>query len=106
MQGTADDGEAVPFLKRLTMTEFERNARYSYIEKYLYLKKQGYDSTHLQTMSYNGYEVIMLSRLGKGVRYFFYKEGTLVKMRSWNWKQDIRKYAQNYINQVLNTPKE
>ena len=36
------------------MTDFERNARYSFDEKLAYLR-QSHDSQHLQTMSYNGY---------------------------------------------------
>lgn len=82
------------------MTEFERNARYSYEEKLTYLK-QSYDSQHLQTMSYGGYDVIMLSGLKKGLTYFFYKDGKLIKMRRWNWKQDIRLYAKVYIEREL-----
>lgn len=82
------------------MTEFERNARYSYDEKLAYLK-QLHDSQHLQTMSYGGYDVIMLSGLKKGLTYFFYKDGKLVKMRRWNWKQDIRLYAKDYIEREL-----
>ena len=87
------------------MTEFERNARYSYDEKLAYLK-QSHDSRHLQTMSYGGYDVIMLSGLTKGLTYFFYKDGKLVKMRKWNWKQDIRLYAKRYIDNELSARKE
>ena len=87
------------------MTEFERNARYSYDEKLAYLM-QSHDSKHLQTMSYGGYDVIMLSGLGKGLRYFFYKDGQLIKMRDKVWKDDIRLYAQTYIDQVLNITNE
>lgn len=87
------------------MTEFERNARYSYDEKLAYLK-QSHDSQHLQTMSYKGYDVIMLSGLGKGLRFFFYKDGRLIKMRDKVWKDNIRQYAQTYIDQVLNARKE
>lgn len=87
------------------MTEFERNARYSYDEKLAYLK-QLHDSQHLQTMSYKGYDVIMLSGLGKGLRFFFYKGGRLIKMRDKVWKDNIRQYAQTYIDQVLNARKE
>ena len=87
------------------MTEFERNARYSYDEKLAYLK-QSHDSQHLQTMSYKGYDVIMLSGLGKGLRFFFYKDKQLIKLRNKVWKDDIRLYAQTYIDQVLNARKE
>ena len=87
------------------MTEFERNGRYSYDEKLAYLK-QSHDSQHLQTMSYKGYDVIMLSGLGKGLRFFFYKGGHLIKMRDKVWKDNIRQYAQTYIDQVLNARKE
>lgn len=87
------------------MTEFERNARYSYDEKLAYLR-QSHDFQHLQTMSHAGYDVIMLSGLGKGLRYFFYKDGQLIKMRNKVWKDDIRLYAQNYIDQVLSARKE
>ena len=87
------------------MTEFERNARYSYDEKLAYLK-QSHDSRHLQTMSYGGYDVIMLSGLKKGLTYFFYKDGKLIKMRWWNWKQDIRLYAKRYIDNELSARKE
>lgn len=86
------------------MTEFERNARYSYDEKLAYLK-QSHDSQHLQTMSYGGYDFIMLSGLGKGLTYFFYKDGKLLKMRRWNWKQDIRLYAKRYIDMELKAQK-
>ena len=86
------------------MTEFERNARYSYSEKLEYLK-QRHDSQHLRTMSYGGYDVIMLSGLGKGLTFFFYKNGQLVKMRYQVWKDDIRLYARTYIDQVLNARK-
>lgn len=82
------------------MTELERNARYSYNEKLEYLK-QRHDSRHLQTMSYKGYDVITLSGLGKGLRFFFYKDGQLIKMRHQVWKDDIRLYAQAYIDQIL-----
>lgn len=87
------------------MTEFERNARYPYDEKLAYLK-QSHDSQHLQTMSYKGYDVIMLSGLGKGLRFFFYKDGQLIKMRNKVWKDNIRLYARTYIDQVLNARKE
>ena len=87
------------------MTEFERNARYSYNEKLEYLR-QSNDAQHLQTMSYSGYDVIMLSGIGKGLRFFFYKDGQLIKMRDKNWKDDIRLYAKAYIDQVLNARKE
>jgi len=87
------------------MTDFERNARYSYEEKLEYLKTKGYDSLHLQTMSYNGYDVIMVSGQQHGVKYLFYKYKHLVKMRHWNWKDDIRLYAKRYIDQELNTTK-
>ena len=87
------------------MTEFERNARYSYDEKLAYLQ-QSHDSQHLQTMSYEGYDVIMLSGLGKGLTYFFYKDGKLVKMRRRKWEQDIRLYAKRYIDNELKTRKE
>lgn len=86
------------------MTEFERNARYSYNEKLAYLR-QFHDSQHLQTMSYGGYDVIMLSGLGKGLRFFFYKDSRLVKIRDKNWKDDIRLYARTYIDQILNARK-
>lgn len=87
------------------MTDFEKNARYSFDEKLAYLR-QSHDSQHLQTMSYNGYDVIMLSGLMKGLKYFFYKDGCLVKMRNKIWKDDIRLYARIYIDQVLNARKE
>lgn len=83
------------------MTEFERNARYSYDEKLAQLKEKGFDGLHLQTLSYNGYEVITNSKLGKGVRYYFYKDKKLVKIRNWNWKTDIMLYAKRYIDQEL-----
>ena len=83
------------------MTNFERNARYSYEEKLEFLKSKGYDSLHLQTLSYKGYDVIMLSELQHGVRYFFYKDGNLVKMRHWNWEDIIVLYAKRYIDQEL-----
>lgn len=83
------------------MTEFERNARYSYEEKLSYLKDNGYDSQHLQTFTYKGFDVITTSKLYKGVRYYFYKDSKLVKMRNWNWKDDITQYAKVYIDQVL-----
>ena len=83
------------------MTEFERNARYSYDEKLSFLKDNGYDDLHLQTFSYKGFDVISTSKLHKGVRYYFYKNGRLVKMRNWNWKTDINQYAKVYIDQVL-----
>ena len=87
------------------MTEFERNTRYSYNEKLEYLK-QHHDSRHLQTMSYGGYDVIMLSGLRKGLSFFFYKDGQLIKMRHQVWKDDIRLYARTYIDMVLNTKKK
>ena len=88
------------------MTEFERNARYSYEEKLGYLKSKGYDSLHLQTMTYNNYDVIMVSELKHGVTYFFYKDKHLVKMRYWIWKDDISLYAKRYIDRELNARKE
>lgn len=84
------------------MTEFERNSRYSYEEKLSYLKDNGYDSQHLQTFFYKGFDVITTSKLYKGVRCYFYKDNKLVKMRNWNWKDDITQYAKVYIDQVLN----
>ena len=86
------------------MTEFERNARYSYEEKLAYLK-QLHDSQHLQTISYGGYDIIMLSGQGKGITYFFYKKKKLVKIRRWNWEQDICLYAKRYIDNKLKAQK-
>lgn len=83
------------------MTEFERNAKYSYEEKLSYLKENGYDSLHLQTFSYKGFDVISTSKLHKGLRYYFYKDNKLIKMRDMGWKTDIIQYAKTYIDQVL-----
>ena len=83
------------------MTEFERNTRYSYEEKLSYLKENGYDSRHLQTFSYKGFDVISTSKLYKGLRYYFYKDNKLVKIRDLNWITDIVRYAKTYIDQVL-----
>lgn len=87
------------------MTEFERNARYSYNEKLAYLR-QSHDSQHLQTMSYGRYNVIMLSRLTKGLTYFFYEDGKLVRMCRRNWEEDIRLYVKRYIDNELSSIKE
>lgn len=87
------------------MTDFERNARYSYDEKLKFLKSKGYDSMHLQTMSYNGYDVIMISRLAHGVKYLFYKNKRLVKMRKRNWETDIKLYAKRYIDKEIEISK-
>lgn len=84
------------------MTNFERNARYSYEEKLSYLRNNDYDNQHLQTFTYNGIDVISTSKLNKGLRYYFYKNGKLVKIRDMNWKTDIIQYAKVYIDQVLN----
>lgn len=83
------------------MTEFERNARYSYEEKLSYLKENGYDSQHLQTFSYKGFDIISISKYHQGVQYYFYQDGKLVKMRHFSWKTDIMQYARIYIDQVL-----
>ena len=83
------------------MTDFERNARYSYNEKLSYLKEIGYDRIHLQTFSYKGFDVITTSKVTKGIRIYFYKDDRLVKMRNKNWKTDIIQYAKNYIDLTL-----
>lgn len=83
------------------MTDFERNARYSYDEKLAYLKELGCDRIHLQTFSYKGFTVITHSRLTKGIRCYFYKDGRLVKMRNKHWKTDIIQYAKSYIDLEL-----
>lgn len=82
------------------MTEFERNARYSYSEKLAYLQ-QRLTFPNLQTMSYKGIDVISISGIGKGVRWFFYLDGKLVKIRDWSWKTDIALYARRFIDQCL-----
>ena len=46
------------------MTEFERNAKYSYKEKLSYLKDNGYDSKHLQTFIYKGFKFILIDTAG------------------------------------------
>lgn len=83
------------------MTELERNARYSFNEKLAYFEKLGFSFPNLQVLEYKGYKVITTSKLGGGVRYYFYKEDKLVKMRNWNWKTDIMLYAKRYIDQEL-----
>lgn len=83
------------------MTEFERNAKYSYSEKLLYLQEIGYDSQHLYTFCYKGFDVITTSKLNKGVRCYFYKNGKLVKIRNKNWKTNIIQYAKTYIDLEL-----
>lgn len=82
------------------MTEFERNTRYSYEEKLAQLRER-YTYPHLQTMSYKGIDVISQSGLGKGVRWFFFKDGKLLRIRNKIWKTDINLYAKRFIDQVL-----
>ncbi len=85
------------------MTELERYARYSFEEFLTILKGKGIDSLHIQTLSYKGYDIISHSKIGKGVRYFFYKDGRLVKIRHRTFKKNILLYAKNYIdNELLN----
>lgn len=82
------------------MTDFERNARYSYSEKLAYLQEK-LSFPNLQTFSHKGIDVISISGIHKGVTWYFYSEGKLVKMRHWNWKTDIELYAKRYIDQCL-----
>lgn len=87
------------------MTEFERNARYTYQQKLAYLQESGYKYPNLQTMSFEGYDVISYSKLGKGFTLMIYKNGALVKMRHKGWKNSIETYTKAYIHQEL-TSKE
>lgn len=83
------------------MTGFERNARYSYDEKLAYLKQLGYKYPNLQTMSFEGYDVISYSKLGKGFTVMIYKNGALIKMRNKGWRDNINTYIKAYIHQEL-----
>lgn len=83
------------------MTEFERNARYSYKDKLAYLQNAGYKYPNLQTLSFEGYDVITFSKLTRGFTVLIYKDGALVKMRHKNWKDSIETYVKAYIHQEL-----
>jgi len=48
----------------------------------------------------------MVSGLQHGIKYLFYKDKRLVKIRQWNWKDNIRLYAKRYIDRELNARKE
>lgn len=82
------------------MTELERNQRYTIDEMWKNLSGR-YDSTHLRRLSYKGFEVISASKLGKGFRLYIYRDGHLLKIRDWSWKDDIFLYAKRYIDQCL-----
>ncbi len=83
------------------MTRFERNARYSLEEKLNYLKQHGYDSVHLRTFSYKGFDVIAASRLMHGIHFYFYKDNKLVKLRTIRREIDITHYIKAYIDLEL-----
>ena len=90
------------------MTEFERNARYSYQQTLDKLIADGWKFPHLQTMNYKGFDVITWgdksrNRIGNwhGFHAKFFLNGKLVKIRDKAWKDDINAYCRTYIDQVL-----
>ena len=83
------------------MTELERFQRYTPEGLWSKLEEQGYKYPNLQRFVYNGFMVISTSKLHRGFRLYIYKDRELVKIRNWSWKDDIRLYAQRYIDQCL-----
>ena len=89
------------------MTEFERNAQYSYQETLDKLVADGWEFPYLQTMNYKGFDVITWadktrhSQWFHGFRAKFFLNGKLVKIRRKPWRDDINAYCREYIDQVL-----
>ena len=59
--------------------------------------KQGLTTTR----SYNGFDIIISSSKGYGVRFVFYKDNTFVKERAFTYHPQIEEYYKRYIDEVL-----
>lgn len=73
--------------------------KYSFDELYAHLTEKGGLTTK---RNYKGFDIIVSSKQGCGVNYFFYKNGKFVKQRNWNWHPQIEEYPKRYIDEVLN----
>ena len=77
--------------------------RYSIEELYAHNLKKGGLATKRQ---YKGFDILIHSKDGCGVNYFFYKNGKFVKQRNWNWCPQIEEYPKRYIDEVLSKLEE
>ena len=72
--------------------------KYSFEELYTHNLKMGGLTTKRQ---YNGFDILIHSKEGCGVNYFFYKDGKFIKQRNWAWHSQIEEYYKRYIDEVL-----
>ena len=72
--------------------------RYSFDELYAHFLEKGGVTTK---QHYKGFDIIISSKQDCGVNYYFYKNGTFVKQRNWNWYSPIEEYPKRYIDEVL-----
>ena len=73
--------------------------KYSFDELYIHNLKKGGLTTKRQ---YKGFGIIIYSKQGCGVDYFFYKSGKFLKQRNLIWHSNIEEYPKRYIDEVLN----
>ena len=72
--------------------------RFSFDELYAHNLQKGGLTTKRK---YKGYDIIIHSKYGHGVDYFFYKDGKFLKQRNWSWHPQIEEYPKRYIDEVL-----
>jgi hypothetical protein len=72
--------------------------KYSFEELYAHNLKNGGLTTKRQ---YNGFYILIHSKKGFGVDYFFYKDGRFIKQRNLAWHPQIEEYPKRYIDEVL-----
>ena len=72
--------------------------KFSFEGLYTHFLQKGGVTTKRQ---YKGFDIIIHSKEGCGVNYFFYKDDKFVKQRNWAWYPQIEEYPKRYIDEVL-----
>ena len=72
--------------------------RYSFDELYAHNLQKGGLTTKRY---YKGYDIVIHSKKGHGVDFFFYKDGRFLKQRNQIWHDEIEEYYKRYIDEVL-----
>ena len=72
--------------------------KYFFDELYAHFLKKGGLTTK---RNYKGFDIIISSKQGCGVNYFFYKGGRFIKQRNMSRYLQIEDYPKRYIDEVL-----
>ena len=77
--------------------------KYSFDKLYAHFLEKGGLTTK---RNYKGFDIIISSKQGCGVNYFFYKDGKFIKQRNMSRYLQIENYPKRYVDEVLLKLKE